>query len=67
MIPCNMYTVLLEYFTGIIFYEFVILDIWRVFNFTILSLLVFFCEWPMNEYQTKHLLNISHNIIIEAS
>ena len=23
-------------------------------------------EWPMNEYQTKHLLNMSHNIIIEA-
>ena len=23
-------------------------------------------EWPMNEYQTKHLLNMSHNVIIEA-
>ena len=39
LLPGGNYTVLLEYFTNIKFYEFVILDILRVFNFTILSVL----------------------------
>ena len=37
----EVYTVLLEYFTGIIFYEFVILEILPVFNLTILYFCVF--------------------------
>ena len=56
-------TVLLQYFTGIIFYQIVILEILRVFNFRILSVLDFVFVF---EYQTKHLLNMAHNVIIEA-
>ena len=59
LMPTYYILYLLEYLTVIIFYEFVILKILRVINFTILSLLVYFVCFYLMVYEPDTLIGTS--------